>query len=186
MAEKKGKKKWYEVLARRPFTDQIIGETPAYEDKALIGRIISSNLGNLTRDPKLQNIKINFRINEIKEDKAYADVKGYELSGSYLKRIIKVGKNRIDDSFLVNTKDNVKVKIKPLILTKYKTQKKILGSIRNLIRKEFSEYVGRDDYDKLVSDLIGKKIQREIREKINKIYPVGIVEIRIMDRINSS
>src|SRR3989344_1189490 len=102
MAEKKGKKKWYEVLARKPFTDQVIGETPAYEDKALIGRIIGSNLGNLTRDPKL---------------------------------------------------------------------KKILGSIRNLIRKEFSEYVGKDGYDKLVSDLIGKKIQREIREKINKIYP---------------
>ena len=129
MAEKKGKKKWYEILASKHFHNFAIGECVAYEDKNLFGKVVNVNLGNLTRDAKLQNVRIKFKINEIKDGKAYTEVKGYELATSYIKRIVRVGRSRIDDSFLVSTKDNVKLRLKPLVLTKYKTQKNILRNM---------------------------------------------------------
>ena len=183
MEEIKNKKKWYEVFATHHFNSQQIGDTLANDDKSLIGRIIEFNLGSLTRDAKLQNINIKFRINEIKDGKAYTEVKGCELVNNYIKRIIRGGKSKIDDSFLFNTKDGIKIKIKPMILTKFKAQRNVLTGIKDLVKKEFSEYVQRENYDKLVTDLINKSLQRELRGKLNKIYPISLFEIRIMQRI---
>ena len=148
-----------------------------------VGKVVNVNLGNLTRDAKLQNVRIKFKINEIKDGKAYTEVKGYELATSYIKRIVRVGRSRIDDSFLVSTKDNVKLRLKPLVLTKYKTQKNILRDMRELVKKDFIDYIQKDDYDKFISDLISKKLQRDLRGKLNKIYPVSLVEIRVMNRV---
>lgn len=183
MVESKEKKKWYEILSSKHFNNQVIGETLANEDKNIIGRIIDINLGSLTKDPKLQNIKIKFKITEVKENKAYTEFKGYELVSNYLKRIIRGGRSRIDDSFLINTNDNVKMRIKPLILTKYKTQRGVLTGLRELIKKEFQEYAKKENFDKLISDAVSKRIHRELREKLNKIYPISILEIRIMEVI---
>ena len=183
MVDKKGKKQWYEILATKNFGNVIIGETVAYEHKNLIGRVVDINLGNLTRDVKLQNIKLKFRIINVSDGKANTEIKGYELVSSYIKRIIKVGRSRVDDSFDVVTLDKVKIKIKPLILTKYKAQKNVLKNLRNLVKNEFVDYIQKENYEKFVSDLVSKKLQRDVRSKLNKIYPVSVVEIRLMDRI---
>lgn len=183
MAVKKKIKKWYEILSSNNFNNVVIGESFAYEDKNVIGRFVNVNLGNLIRDPKLQNVRVKFRVNQVKDDKAYTEIKGYELASSYIKRIVRVGRSRIDDSFLVNTKDDVKIRLKPLVLTRYKAQRKVLRDIRKLVNKSFVEYIQKESYDKLVTDLISKKLQRDLKHKLNKIYPVSLVEVRIMKRI---
>ena len=182
MAEKK-KKKWYEVLASKHFHNVIIGECVAYEDKNLIGKVVNTNLGNLTRDVKLQNVRLKFSVSDVKEGKANTEIKGYELATSYVKRIVRVGRSRIDDSFLVTTKDNVNIRLKPLVLTKYKTQRNILKSMRKLVKNDFVEYIKKETYDKFISDLISKKLQRDLRHKLSKIYPVSVVEVRVMKRL---
>src|SRR3989338_1252856 len=183
MAEVKGKKKWYEILATNHFNNQPIGETVANDDKSLIGRIIEANLGSLTRDAKLQNIKIKFKINEVKDGKAYTEIKGCELVNNYIKRITRSGRSKIDDSFLFITKDDVKIRIKPMILTKFKSQRSALKGIKDFARKEFSEYIKKETYDKIVTDLVNKSFQRELSGKLNKIYPISLFEIRVMQRI---
>tara|TARA_Y100000034_G_scaffold135855_1_gene209463 strand:+ start:1399 stop:1950 length:552 start_codon:yes stop_codon:yes gene_type:complete len=182
MADKKRKKQWYEILASKHFHNIVIGECVAYEDKNLIGKVINTNLGNLTRDMKLQNVRLKFRVNEVKEGKAHTEVKGYGLATSYVKRIVRVGRSRIDDSFLITTKDNIKIRLKPLILTKHKTQKNVLKGMRGLVKNDFIEYVKKETYTQFVSDLISKKLQRDLRRKLSKIYPVSVVEVRVMTR----
>ena len=183
MADVKNKKKWYEVLSTKHFGDQVIGETLANEDKAVMGRLVEAGLGSLTKDIKLQNIKIKFKVNEIIDGKANTEIKGYELTTNYIKRIVRSGRSKIEDSFLLTTKDNVKVRVKPLILTKYKSQNNVLSEIRRFVQSEFNDYMQRETYDKFVSDLISKTIQRELRSKMNKIYPISLFEIRIMNKI---
>lgn len=182
MAKKK-EKKWYEILASKHFNNLSIGESVGYEDKDIIGRVISVQLGSLTRDMKLQNIRVKFRVNEVKENKAYTEVKGYGLATSYIKRVVRVGRSRVDDSFLVTTKDDIKLRLKPLVLTKHKAQRKVLTALRALVKKDFTEYIKKETYDKFISDLISKKLQKDLRTKLNKIYPVSIVEVRMMQRV---
>ena len=50
------KKKWYEILASNNFGNAIIGESLAYEDKSLIGRIYTAAMAIRTvasRQPKI-------------------------------------------------------------------------------------------------------------------------------------
>ena len=182
MAKKK-EKKWYEILASKQFNNITIGETVAYEDKNLIGRVVKANVGGLIRDPKLQNIRLSFKVNEIKENKAHTEIHGYSLVSSYIKRIVRAGRSKVDDSFLVKTKDDIKIRLKPLVLTRYKTQRSVLRALRKLVEKDFKEYIQKESYDKFVSDLVSKKLQRDLKRKLCKIYPVGMVEVRIMKRV---
>src|SRR3989338_5688722 len=132
---KKKKKIWVSILADKDFNNQEIGETLCEEPKQLIGRCIDVNLMTLTNDPKKQNVKLQFKVREIKGEKVEAEVIGYELNTSHVKRVIRRGSEKIDDSFLVETKDNVKYRIKPLLLTRYGTKRSILSAIRAKMRE---------------------------------------------------
>jgi len=182
-AKKKAKKIWYEIFSSKEFNQYPIGETSAYGPDGLKGRIVKSSLGILMRDPRSQNTQIGFEINDIKENKAYTRIKSYSLISSYIKRIVKVGKSKADDSFMAESKDKVKFKIKPIILTRYKVQNKVLTEIRKMVRGEIISYLKKENADKFVSELIYKRIQKDLKGKLSKIYPVGIFEFRIVKRL---
>ena len=163
----KGKKEWYTILSSKEFNEVPIGETSAYDPKDLIKRVVKASLGLLTRDARSQNIQVGLEIMDVKEKKASTRLKSYLLSSSYVKRVVKVGKSKADDSFIVESKDNVKFKVKPLVLTRYKVQNKILTELRKSVRAEISEYLGKETADKFISELIVKKIQRNLKNKLS-------------------
>jgi len=118
--QKKGKKRWYHIFPPSVISKNSLGESSAYDPNSLVGRTISKNLGEVLGDHKAQNVQITFKINKIIENKATSKVTGYELLSSFLRRSVKPGKSRIDDSFIAKTKDNVQVKLKSLIVTRFK------------------------------------------------------------------
>src|SRR3990167_3625769 len=173
MAAKKEKKLWYEILSSKEFNESPIGETSTYDINSLKGRVVNVNLGMLTRDPRSQNIQIGFEVNEIKENKCHTRIKNCSLVSSYIKRIVKIGRS----------KDKVRLKIKPLVLTRYKVQNKVLTELRRMIRGEVLDYLKKEDADKFISELIYKKIQKELKGKLSKVYPIGTFEFRIVQRL---
>jgi len=183
VAKNKGKKIWYEILSSKEFNEVPIGETSSYDSKNIVGRVVRANLGLLARDPRSQNIQIGFEVRDVTENKAHTQIKTYSLVNSYIKRVIKAGKSKADDSFIGESKDKVRLKIKPVILTRYKVQNKVLTEIRKMIRVEVLEYLKREDVNKFISDLIYKKIQKELKGKLSKIYPISVFEFRIVQRL---
>ncbi|MEK6862554.1 MAG: 30S ribosomal protein S3ae, partial [Nanoarchaeota archaeon] len=73
----KKKKKWFTILAGPEFDNAEIGETLANENANLIGRTLEVNLADITRDPKSQNIKVKFRIKEVKDTQCYTELISY-------------------------------------------------------------------------------------------------------------
>src|SRR3989344_1021999 len=90
MAEqgKKGKKKWYGILASEYFRKIAIGEVPSYSSESLVGRRLWVNLAHLSGDLKDHSIRIRFEIKNIAGEKAETEVIGYDLLGTYIKRIV--------------------------------------------------------------------------------------------------
>jgi len=126
---KKKKKKWVPILAGPEFNNQEIGETFIEETEQALGKTIQVNLVMLTKDPKRQNFNVYFKVNEIKNNIAMAKLTKYSMQVAQLKKITKKAKNKIDDSVIYQTKDNEKVVIKPIMITKnltYKTSLKLL------------------------------------------------------------
>jgi small subunit ribosomal protein S3Ae len=174
------KKRWFQILAPRLFYEEVIGETFVEDCRLVIGKNITVNLMNLTGDPKRQNINIKFIVTSLQGDKAGTQVVGYEVVPSSIKRMVRRGRDRIDASYLFETADNHKVRIKPFLLTKSSTK----GGAMRTLQKEMYDFllttIKKLDYSTLVKDIVSYKLQNSLREKLSKIYPLSACGIRVM------
>jgi len=177
------KKKWFEIIApSRIFNEIIIGETPAYEEDQVIGRTVDINLAFVTGNFKYQNMKVIFQIYKVVGLKAYADIKEVALYDAYVRRIVRLGTSRIDDSFVVKTKDGIEIRLKPLVITRFKAHRKQKSDIRKKLKEFLVKKAEELEFYDFIEKVINYEIQNEIKPVLNKIFPVGHVEVRRIAR----
>jgi len=174
------KKKWYPIIAPR-LSNEAIGETPAYDAKSLVGRAMNVNLMSLTNDPKKQNVNIRFLITSSDENTAVADPIGYYIVPSTLKRLMRRHSDRIDDSILCETADNIKVRVKTFSLARSLIKASIKTHIRKVARDFIAKYAKKNALMDLISDIVSYKIQGELKEILKKIYPLRTLEVRAVE-----
>lgn len=174
------KKRWYELIAPRLFNEQVLGETFGAEPQSIVGRNTTLNLMNLTRDIKKQNTNVTFRIREVQGQKAHTDLVALYIIPTTIKRLVRKGKEKIEDSFLATTKDKRIVRIKPLIICRSTTARSVSTDIREASQKMTHEILKQIDYYQFIKDIITQKFQRALRQQMNKIYPIKIVDIRMI------
>ncbi|MCX6710213.1 MAG: hypothetical protein NTV63_04680 [Candidatus Woesearchaeota archaeon] len=175
----KEKKKWYEILASKNFNEVSMGETVTASPNSLIGRTISVNLMNITGNIKKQNINVKFRITEIKDNKhALTELIGYEMMPAMIKRIVRRGRDKISDSFIVKTLDGKIVQFKPVFITSGNTSRNVIASLRRAERYFIIKSATEKNYDDIVSEIISGKFQSEMNSFIRKEYPLKVCDIR--------
>ncbi len=179
----KKRKEWFEILASKEFKEISIGETYSYNVESIIGRTLHLNLSSLTNDARMQNVMVKLVISDVKNKKAHTKLEGYELVSAFIKRVVKLEKDRADDSYVYKTKDNLDVVFKPLFITKNKVKTSILSNLRMSARDFLNKYISRITYDELVLDLIDYKLQKELKNNMKKVYPLDVAEIRLMELI---
>jgi len=179
-AGKKKKKVWYSIIASKEFNNAIIGEIPSFDSKNLIGKCVSVNLMTLMRDIKRQNVNIKFRINNITEKKAFTEMIGYGFSSSYIKRMVRKTRSKLDDSFVLESKDKVRFRAKPFVVTRNKVQKGVLNALRKELRVLLEKNIKEKNFGNFFSEVLVGRVQKEIRQKLNKIYPVAVFELRMI------
>ncbi|MBI2670407.1 hypothetical protein HYX18_00275 [Candidatus Woesearchaeota archaeon] len=180
---KKKKKRWISIYGTKNFKDIQLGESYVADPSRLMNKNLEINLMELTNDVKKQNIKVRFIINNISENKATADFIGHELVSSLVKRVVKRAKSKIDDSFIVETKDNIKIRVKPLVLTKTKAAHSVLTRLRSKIRETLIVNFKKYTYDELVQQLLNQEVHKLLKEQLKKIYPVSVVELRYLRKL---
>ncbi|RLF35073.1 MAG: hypothetical protein DRM99_05350, partial [Thermoplasmata archaeon] len=145
------------------------------DPKELIGRVIKINLSNLARG-KLG--EVTCKIKEIKEEKILAEPSKIKLYPSYIKRFIRRGITKIDESFLIETSEKNKVRVKPTIITR----KKVKGGVETALRKELKLFLTKlfaaQKTDEIFLDTIKGEIQKKLSKKLKRIYPLSFCEIR--------
>ena len=174
------KKRNIPIEANKVFNNAFLGETLVEDAKLLLGRSISSNLMLLTNDMKKQNTTVKFKITNIVNNKAVAEPVGYSIANASIKRLIRRGKARVDISFLCKTKDNRTVRIKPIIITKNCTTKRVLTALRNNCSILITNHIKETNYADLFLDIVNSKLQRNLFDQLKKIYPLKTVEIRAL------
>lgn len=190
MAEEKTikakKKKWYPIVGPRIFRENRLGETLVNDPQLMLNKILKINLMNLTKEVKRQNVNIKFQVSEIKGDQALANVIGYEIIPATIRRFVRRGKKRVDMSFLCETSDKVKVRIKPVAITKKTMKSSVSGAIRKSIIDYLKSNIKKINYDNLVTSLISYRLQRSLRSHLRKLYPLRICEIREMSIVREA
>ncbi|MFH2020980.1 MAG: hypothetical protein ABIJ34_06180 [archaeon] len=175
------KKKWYTIVAPVFFSEKVLGESYLTDTETVAGRTITVNLMQLTGDIKAQNNQVKFEITGAKDSKIQTRIVRYEFMSAAIKRLIRRRMTRVDDSIIATTKDEVKIRIKPLVITRNKVSRSVEHRLRAMTKTEVINLVKSMSYEDLFSGIIKNRIQNELKNKLNFIYPLRSVVIRVLN-----
>jgi len=176
------KKRWYAVHAPQVFNNVPFAETVAEDPKSLEGRGIKVNLGTVLRATKKGNMEARFKITGVQGNTCTTELVSLEILPPHVKRLVKRAKKRVDDSFVVVTKDDVKVRLKPMLLVKDNVQHSLLTSLRHTCQDFFGNAAKELTFNELVNKIILGDIYKDLKQELKKIYPVAAVEMRALVR----
>jgi small subunit ribosomal protein S3Ae len=172
------KKRWYDVLAPVVFDKVLVGQTPAADPEKLPGRKIVANLAQFIKAARRQSATVELLITEVKTGKCETELVKMEVSPPQVKRLVRRAKKRVDDSFVVETKDEVKVRLKPLLLVKDSVQKSVLTGLRAATQKFYQEVAKELTYNELVNKIFLQETEKVLKVELRKVYPVSAVYMR--------
>jgi len=180
------KKRWFSIICPKSLGEKFIGETYLGEASEAVGRTITTNLMQVTGDIKSQSSSITFVISGVKDNKLTTDFVGYQFSPSSIKRFVRRRMTRVDDSIMLSTKENVKVRIKPILLTRSKVSKSVEYSLRKQLKEELTRIVKQTPFEELIHNILKHRIQKDLKDKLSKVYPVRTLEIRVLKKLGVS
>jgi len=172
------KKSWHPIISTTAFNSAPLGETYVAEPSAMTGMHLTVNLANLTGDIRQQGISLKFKIIEVDNGSGIATVVGYEASSSQLRRLVRRGVERFDDSVDCKTSDSKLIKVKPYAVTRASTSKAKISLVRLKLREEITNEVAKQTFDELVKNVISHKLQSSLKGGVKKILPLRALEIR--------
>ncbi len=180
--DKKKKKKWFSIFAPKSFGGSELGESHVATPQNLLGKTIRVNLSKISKI-RSQNIRIKFEVAEVKDEKGYTEPIAYELLTTQVNRIARKNKSKIDASLKLETKDKIKVKIKPIIITrgtiKGGTHTTLKTEAISLLEKEVKKLT----FDSLLDSVIKYDLQKSLKAKLKPITPVNTIEIKHLSKI---
>ena len=171
------KKRWFKLIAPAEFDRKALGETPAEKPELLKGRTTRINLSDLTSDRKHRHITVIFKVDSVQGDNAYTVTKGHDVEGSYLGRIVRRRRSKVETVQTLNTQDNVKVKLKSVTITSKKVNKNQKREIGRIMRKVVESEADKKSFSQLEQEAVFGVLALKIFKGVKKISPIKRVEI---------
>lgn len=174
-------KKWFSVYAPSVFNSVLIGEMPANDDSAAIGRSIVVSLDALTHNPSHAYTNVKLRVTSVNGTAANTKLVEMEQLYSYIRSLVRKYRSVATLVQKVQTKDNVNMVVKLLIITRQRaTARKIVG-----IRKEAGEiakgYFMENDANSIIGAILEGKFQSNLASMLSHIAPLSKIEVRKLE-----
>ncbi len=179
------KKKWFQIISPPAYDSQFVGETLAEEASKVVGKTIVVNVMHLTRNIKKQNLNLTLKVTDVAEGKANTRAFAFEMQPGSIKRLIRGGRDRIDESFITKSKDGQYSRVKPLFITRNHQPASVCTKIRRLSTSFLRKYVAEVSFEEFVRDTVEGKVQKMLKDKLAKVTPLRNVEIRRIDLIEN-
>lgn len=134
---------------------------------------------DLTRQLRGKGLVIKLRIFN-QEGKLTAIPTSMELITSYIRKIMRKKTDYVEDSFQARCSD-IRVTIKPLLITRKKVSRAVRKNLRNTAREFIFEYLKEKEYIEICNELLDGILQKTMLPKLKKIYPLAFCDIRIFE-----
>lgn len=171
-------KQWYNIEAPSYLSRAIVGTTMAGDPSLLMGRIVETTVGELTNDMTKNNTKVILKINNVLGDTATTSLIGHELTTDYIRSIVKRQTSRIDANIDVETKDGVRIRVKPTCFTIKRARSSQIKSIREVMMEIVIKRATETDFETFMEEAILGRLSANIYRQAKFIYPLRRVEIR--------
>lgn len=171
------RKKWYNIHAPAFLGEALIGQTPGVEAAQVKERTVKINASNLLNDFKKQNYTVILKINKVTGGKADTIINSFSTDKSQIRRMIRKGGSRIDVNENYETKNKTKLNIKTMLFTTTKCEAKKKKEIRNKAHEYLKKIIEQRTSEELFTEIMSTKLQKTMKQEINKTHPVRIIEI---------
>ncbi len=171
------KKRWIKIVSP---DGKDLGETYVEDAETIIGKRVKANLMTYSGSPRTRRYNVKFIVTSVDSDKANTKLYGYETQTTAIKSSVRKGCDRVDHRVVIKTKNNEKIIMKPLILTKSNVSAAIRTAIREVFDKFIVEKAKTCSADQLLSDVIAQKLQRDVKKDLSKVYPIKNINIKKM------
>jgi len=170
-------KSWYRVHTPDNLGKVFIGDTIANDAESVVGRIMTSTLGEITNDYAKQHMKMSFKINSVAGDSAYTEFVGHDVTRDYLRSLVKRRSSRVDCHVPLVTKDGKKVHLTISCYTFARANISQEHAIRKIITEAVIAQASAWDLTTMVNAIVSGEISRDLFKAVKIIYPTRRVEI---------
>jgi small subunit ribosomal protein S3Ae len=177
-------KDWYSILAPDMFDRAKIGETLSDDPQKLIGRIVEVTAQDLTGDFTKIHIKLHFRVDEIRENEAHTSFLRQDLTSDYVRRLARRKRTRIEETFLVTTRDKMDLRIRPVAITEQRIQSSNQSSLRKVLGEELKKIASESLLQDFLKNLISGQLSKRLAQACKHINLINRIEIRKTENIS--
>jgi small subunit ribosomal protein S3Ae len=174
-------KKWFTVYAPKAFKEARVCEIPAFEDKQLINRKIKVSLDTFTHNPQHAFTNVVMKISDVNGDSAHTQLVTIEQLYSYIRSLVRRYRSVASIVSNVNTKDNLKMVVKAMVITRQRVTHSRLKALRSEMGEFINDYSKENSSDEMIEAVIDGKFQSEIASKLSHIAPLNKVEIKKLE-----
>lgn len=178
-------KAWYKIHAPGMLNFAPVSETIANEPEAVHGRITKVSLQDITHDMRHKNILVKLQVNQARGYNLYTQYLGHQLTNDYIRLLTRRRHSKVDGIFDMTTKDDVRVRIKPMVITDKRIQTSQQRAIRTIMSKALNEFIPSHSLAELFQEINSGDLNRNLAKDIRTLYPTKRVEIRKLDVISA-
>ncbi len=186
MSKKAGEKTKYQVTVYAPpyFGGQEIGTVLATEDPSrVIGRVIRTDLYQLTGDPSKHYLLLYFKIISVKDSSASTIFHGHEYGREFLRSLVRRGSTKVDGIFDVTTKDGFHLRLTVTAFSVNRIRRGKDRTIRHIMKKVVTNTGETLTLDQLSQEIVLGKTASDIfnlAKKITVLRHVGVVKSKVL------
>jgi small subunit ribosomal protein S3Ae len=177
MVSKLKGKEWHQIVAPKIFGDFSLGETLSIAPEQIKGRVVETSLTDITGDPNRYYFKFYFKVEEIKDGKAFTTFIGHDCTRDYISRIVRPRTSRIDTSDEIALLDN-KMRVKTIAISNRAGSRSVESAIRKNVRDIVISEVSKLNTEDFIKQMIDGSLQSKIRKVLSKVYPLRFFEFR--------
>ena len=178
VSKSRGQKRWYEILAPEQFDRATLGETLAEEPTQVVGRTITTTLGELTGDSSANNTKLTFKVTDVGSDTAYSEFVTYELTRDYLRSLVRRGASKVEASITVVTTDDYRIRVQPVALTTKKADRSQEKAIRRVMIDKVNAAAAERTFESFIDAIVDGNLSSAVYADAKTIYPLRRVEVQ--------
>ncbi len=138
-------------------------------------------LNLLTNNIHNSNTNLILKIINTNNESAYTKILRIEMQEGYINSIVRKEHCAIEVRTPITAKDNNKVIIKGIVITRQRVAHTKIQTIRHEMNQFIEEYCKNIDADDIVKAVVEKKLQLQLINKLKTIVPISKLEIKKLE-----
>jgi small subunit ribosomal protein S3Ae len=174
-------KKWFSIYAPSVFKNTIIGEMPANDEAAAMGRTVTVALDTITHNPQHAFTNVTFKIVNVNGTAANTRlIEMFELY-SYVRSLVRRYRSIAASVLPASSKDGVQMVVKLLAVTNQRTTHSRILGIRKEMNGFVTSYFKENDFNTIINSIVEGKFQEELASKMEHITSLYKLEVRKLE-----